>query len=145
MTSSSDGQPGIGELQRALQAVLVRFETLATKMDTQFVQKENFNVWQRLFDETIHGIRDTLKVMGEARDSQATKEDITLLRADHDRDFALLRSDLDKKASKGQIEDVVKDVTELQDDKKWLQRVIYGFIVIAILGALFVRESLGGG
>lgn len=137
VTSSNDAHPGIGELQRSLQAVLVRFEALATKMDTQFVQKENFNVWQRLFDETIHGIRDTLKAIDKANDQHATKEELV-------ERYSRLHQEIDKRAYKSLVDDLRQDVAELQDDKKWLIRLVGGVIVLAVL-TLVVAQNMGGG
>jgi hypothetical protein len=37
-----------------------------------------------------------------------------------------------------------KRISDLEDDKKWLTRVILTFIVMGILGAVFVTARVGG-
>lgn len=35
-------------------------------------------------------------------------------------------------------------VAQLEDDKKWLVRLVLGFIVLAVLGAVFAAAKVGG-
>jgi hypothetical protein len=126
--------PVIAELTRQLQDVLTRFENLSVKMDERFVQKENFIVWQRLFDETIHGIRDSIRILGETKSTHADKEDL-----------ARIETFVETRASKTEVATLRTEVDALKDDKKWLQRTIYGFLIIAVLGLLVYNKIPGGG
>ena len=51
------------------------------------------------------------------------------------------------KVDKTVFDAVVARVAQLEDDKKWLVRLVLGFIVLGILGAIFVASggTSGGG
>lgn len=49
----------------------------------------------------------------------------------------------DGKASKSSVEELQKRIDDLEDDKKWLVRLVLSFIIIAILGAVFVASGVG--
>ena len=46
-----------------------------------------------------------------------------------------------EKVDKGVFDSVVARVAQLEDDKKWLVRLVLGFIVLGILGAIFVASG----
>lgn len=116
---------GIGELSRQVQQVLMRFEGLATRLETQFIRKETYDLYKQLVDQAISSLQEHVKNLSTA---EATRN---------------LREEVERKASKGQVEGLEQRVTELEDDRKWLIRLVLGFIVLSILGAIFV-VSKGG-
>lgn len=116
---------GIGELSRQVQQVLIRFEGLAARLETQFIRKETYDMYKQLVDQAISQLQDTVKSLASAETARN------------------LREEVDKKASKGQVEGLEQRVVELEDDRKWLIRLVLGFIVLSILGAIFV-VSKGG-
>lgn len=96
---------GIGELSRQVRDVLLRFEGLATRLDTSYVQKELYNLRQEVIDKS----------------------------------FLALEKD---KAENSTVEELRKRIESLEDDKKWLVRLVIGFIILAILGAIFVASGV---
>lgn len=118
---------GIGELSRQVQQVLLRFEGLATRLETQFVRTETYEMYKLLVDQAIRTLQETTKNLASL---ESTKN---------------LREEVDKKASKGQLEGLEQRVDELEDDRKWLIRLVLGFIILGILGAVFVVSKGGGG
>lgn len=43
-----------------------------------------------------------------------------------------------------QMGSLKSEVEELKDDKKWLTRLVLGFIILAVLGVLVATGGLGG-
>lgn len=120
-----DSEIGVGELSRQVRDVLVRFEGLATRLDGQFVRDDNFRLYQRLVDQAIASLQ---KAVQELASLEMVKN---------------LKTEVDAKASKGQVAGLEEDIKELQDDKKWLIRLIVGFIVMGVLTAVIVIPKLG--
>lgn len=116
---------GIGELSRQVQQVLIRFEGLAARLESQFIRKETYDLRGQLVDQAISQLQEKTSSLATAETART------------------LREEVDKKASKGQVEGLEQRVTELEDDRKWLIRLVLGFIVLSILGAIFV-VSKGG-
>lgn len=77
--------PTIGELSRQVQGVLVRVESVVSRLETQYVRNDLYLLGQKNVDDRI---------------------------------------------------------TQLEDDKKWLYRLVIGFIVTAVLVAVF---TISGG
>jgi hypothetical protein len=120
-----EGDVGVGELSRQVRDVLVRFEGLATRLDGQFVREDNFKLYQRLVDQAILSLQNAVK---ELASLETVKN---------------LRFEVEGKASRGQVAGLEEDIKELQDDKKWLVRLIVGFIVMGVLAAVIVIPKLG--
>lgn len=124
----SDGEsPGVGELSRQVRDVLVRFEGLATRLETQFVRSDNFNLYKQLVDQAIANLQALVA---------------TLARADKVED---LERDMIDKASSSSVDALTKRVNDLEDDKKWLTRLVIGFIILGVLGAVFAVSQGAGG
>lgn len=84
----------LGEIARALDLVVTRFENLANALDTKYVRRDLFDASQLL----------------------------------HATELAVLKG----------------RVTDLEDGRKWLSRLVLGFIVLAVLGAVFTVAKAGG-
>lgn len=117
---------GIGELSRQVRDVLVRFEGLAARLENQFVRADNFAYYRQLVDAAIAALQETVKRL-------ATSEQVKNL-----------ASDVDQMATKDYVERLEKRVGDLEDDKKWLVRLVLGFIVLGVLGAVFAVTKAQG-
>lgn len=132
---TGDGEGvGVGELSRQVRDVLSRLESLAVRLETQFVRGDNFGLYKQLVDQAIvslqAGVRDIETVLRDTPDQS---------------DLSNLASRVDSKASKTDLEAVGKRVSELEDDKKWLTRLVVGVIILAVIGAVFVVQKAGTG
>jgi hypothetical protein len=112
--------------------VLVRFEGLAARLETQFVRADIFEFYKTQIQAELTRLSDAV--------SRAADKVIIAERLKDTSD------DIEKKASKGELESLSKRVSDLEDDKKWLTRIILGFVVAGVLGAAFlVNKASGGG
>ena len=111
--------------------MLVRFEGLAVRLETQFVRTDNFEYYKQLVDTAIKQLQAGASV---AADKTVVNDRI--------RD---IETDLAAKSSKKDIDDLSKRVADLEDDKKWLVRVVLLFVVTMVLtGAVAVSKLTGG-
>lgn len=120
-----------GELGRLVRDVLVRFEGLAARLETQFVRTDNFDLYKQLVDNAIKQLQTAVST---AADKAVVNDRL--------RDLDV---ELDKRSSKSQVDDLAKRVGELEDDKKWLVRVVVLFVITMVLtGAVAVSKLTGG-
>ena len=105
--------------------MLLRFERLATRLETQFVNKESYSIYQKLVDQEIKTLQDTTKQLATAETANS------------------LKSEVEGKASNGALKGLEQRVSELEDDRKWLVRLVIGFIVLGVLGAIYVASGQG--
>jgi hypothetical protein len=124
--SGIDDGPSVGELARQVQEVLSRFTGLATRLETQFVRSDNFELYKELVKQAFKALETTMALLARS-----------------DRVEELARG-MEDKADNEAFKALVKRVSELEDDKKWLTRLIIGFIILAILGAIFYVSQKGG-
>lgn len=103
----------VGELARQVQAAMQRLESLARDLQERFITREVFNLM---------------------------KENIDNKNRTQDKDIADLES---HKVDISVIGDLEKRVAALEDDKKWLTRLVGGVIILGIVGLLFVVRNLG--
>jgi hypothetical protein len=103
----------------------VRFEGLATRLETQFVRSENFQLYKQLVDTAISNLQQRV---GELASAEQMKN---------------IRDDVDEKASKSDVANLARRVDALDDDKKWLVRLVVGFIILGVLGAVFAVSQTG--
>ena len=134
--------PGIGELSRQVRDVLVRFEGLATRLETQFVRNDNFNLYKQLVDQAIFNLQGTVAAMARA-DKLADVEGDMAKKADVNYVTGLNKR-VETKAAKDVVDALVKRVDDLEDDRKWLIRLVIGFIILAVLGAVFAVSQGAG-
>lgn len=114
MTPTPDDGVSLGELSRRLSEVFVRFEGLAQRLEGgQFVRTDLYNARQEAVNTSISALQDKTKSLGD------DKVDNT--------DFRALSA----------------RVASLESDKTWLVRLVIGFIVMGVLGAIFIAS--GGG
>ena len=121
----------VGELSRMVRDVLVRFEGLAARLDNSFVRNDTFKLQIALVEAALKQLQDAIPLLADKQVTQDKIKDLS--------------DDISGKASKGELEAAVKRIAELEDDKKWLTRIILSFIVVGVLGAVFVVSKAGGG
>lgn len=113
---SEEQYPGIAELARQVRDVLVRFETLGARLETQFVRADIFQLWLQSFQQDL-------------KDLTATKEKEHKELAERD---------------KSERDHLTKRVSDLEDNIKWVVRLVIGFILLGILGAALTFTKGGG-
>ena len=117
---------GVGELSRQVRDVLVRMEGLAARLESQFIRTDNFALYKQLVDTAISQLQQAVAKLPPA-------EVVTQL-----------SKDMEDTVSKGTHAALVKRVEDLEDDKKWLIRLVLGFIVLGVLGAVFAVTKASG-
>ena len=117
---------GVGELSRQVRDVLVRMEGLAGRLESQFIRTDNFVLYKQLVDTAISQLQQAVAKLPPA-------EVVTQL-----------SKDMEDTVSKGTHAALVKRVEDLEDDKKWLIRLVLGFIVLGVLGAVFAVTKASG-
>ena len=110
-----------GELSRQVRDVLIRFQGLADRLDSSYVSKELYQLRQEVLDRIIRGIEDSLSKTCSAETVKAIEAE---------------------KASVAALDDLRKRVDTLEDDKKWLTRLVAAFIILGVLGAVFVASGV---
>lgn len=111
MTPPDEGI-SVGELSRRLSDTLVRIEGLARRLeDGQFVRTDLYTARQEAVNVALAALQDKVR-------------------------------DLDgDKAEDNQLSSLVARVEQLEDDKKWLLRLVIGFIILGVLGAIFIASG----
>lgn len=71
-----------------------------------------------------------------------TSEVFRLYRETAELRFQTIQSELNNVVSRGEYNALKDEVESLKDDKKWLTRLILGFIVLALLGLIFVAGGV---
>ena len=109
---------GIGELSRQVRDVLSRFEGLVARLETQFVRQDNFAYYRQLVDQAIRQLQETSRELADSIKQLPTE---------------------------AKLKSLEERVAELEDDKKWLTRLVLGFIVLGVIGAAFALQKAGAG
>lgn len=106
---------GLGELARQVRDVFVKLEGLATRLESgQFVRSDVFALYRENVNQALAGVQDKIKVLSE---DKADKAEVT----------STFRS-------------MEARIAALEDERKWLTRLVLGFIILGILGAIFVAS-----
>jgi hypothetical protein len=114
MTTTGDGI-GVGELARQVRDVFAKLESLATRLESgQFVRTDIFGLYRENVNQALAGLEKEAKSIQDGKVAHA--------------DFKALEA----------------RVVALEDERKWLIRLVLGFIILGILGAIFVATGTGG-
>lgn len=113
----------VGEISRQMKDVLQRFEALINKIDSTFVSRV---VWE-------------LYTLGLNQQLADIKQDIGEKAATAD--TATLHAELDKRVSKTAYDALEKRVANMEATQTWITRLVGAFIIIGILGVVFVTGS----
>ena len=105
---------GIGELARQVRDVFSRIEGLAQRLEGgQFVRNDLWQVYKEGLEARMIGLKAQLDAL------TSIKSDVT------------------------QVKNLEDRVAQLEDDKKWLVRLVIGFVILGVLGALFAVSKAG--
>lgn len=117
MNAANEGEVTVSELSRQVRDVLVNFERAITRINDTFVTKEVLD----------------LRLQAVDNKTNEQKRKIDSIQTDLDNNFVELKV----------FQDVEKRVASLEDDKKWLSRLVLGLIIVAIIGG-YVLSMRGG-
>lgn len=123
---TTDEGPGVAELARQLQGVLQRFESLSSQLEHTFVRRDIYDMYKAFIDQKLS------EIVTKA-DKLASMDKINTI-----------ETDLKELADKQTVQSLTSRVEALEDDKKWLTRLVIGFIVLGVLGAVFAASKVGG-
>jgi hypothetical protein len=99
---------GVAELSRQVRDVLARFQTLADRLENTYTTKEMFSLYKILVDQAIKTLQD--KVIELDRD----------------------------KAEKSVETSLAQRIANLEDNQKWIARLIVSLIIVAVVGTVIV-------
>ncbi len=105
------GDISIAELARQVQEVLRRFQGLADRLDTSYVSKEVFDLYKRSIDQSLTNASTNCSNL--------------------ERD----------KAEKLAFDDAIRRIANIEDNMKWIVRLLLALIVVAVVGTVI---STGG-
>lgn len=130
----SDESVTVGELARQVRDVFSRFEGLARRLeDGQFVRTDLYGLYKENVNQSLFALERAVESLEKSKASQAAH----IVVVDKVKDLE------DDKVDRTEHTSLVDRVAQLEDDKKWLVRLVIGFIVLGVLGAIFVAS--GGG
>ena len=101
----------VGELARQVRDVLTRLEGLAIRLETQFVRTDIFALYKENVNTALMGAQEKIKT--------------------HD----------DSKVDRSAFSALETRVSQLEDERKWLIRLVIGFIILGVLGAVFAASG----
>jgi ubiquinone biosynthesis protein UbiJ len=108
----ADSGMSAGELSRRMSEVLSRFEGLTKRLEEQFVRRETMQLLQDNITLTLSQVKEKI-----------TELDNT----------AAERKELDALAER---------IKQLEDDKKWLIRLVIGVVIVAVLGLVIATGGV---
>lgn len=117
MPDIGQDNPGLGELSRQVRDVLVRFEALAARLESQFVRSDLYGLYQKNVEQDLKDL--------SAICTKAT-------------------TDLDSKLTR-EMSHLSERVRSLEDNQKWLVRLIVSFVVLGVLAAAIGFQKANGG
>lgn len=128
MPDSAEGQgaPGLGELSRQVRDVLVRFEGLAARLETQFVRSDIFILYKENLDRELRRLARVVDDIEDKMDKMPSADK------------------LDKLATVESVKTLEGRVGWLEDNLKWIVRLVLGFVVMGILAAVIVFGKPAG-
>lgn len=103
----------VAELARQVQSAMTRLEQLARDLQERFITTQVFGLMKENIDNR-----------NRAQDKDIADLELT-------------------KADKSALGDLEKRVSALEDDKKWLTRLVGGVIILAVVGLLFAVRNFG--
>lgn len=131
MTDPGGSNPGLAELSRLVRDVLQRFEGLATKLETQFINKDVFKLYS---DGITREIEHLLSRVIAAESTWSKNLDASVA-AERERN-----DQLDKRNA--QLE---KRVELLEGNIRWVVRLVIAAVIAFVLAAVGLNAKAGGG
>lgn len=120
-------QPSVGELSRQVREVLLRFQSLAERLDQSYMSKEVFDLWQRLIDGKVKGVREQCSDTLAVAKGKADVDDVQALKTE--------------KANQSELNALNERVKSLEDNQKWVVRLVLGLILVAVVSAVLVTSG----
>lgn len=131
MPDSGGTQPGLGELSRLVRDVLQRFETLATKLESQFINKDVFT----LYSDGIKRELEHLVSRMNSADQTWTKNLADTVAAERERNDQLEKRNV-------QLE---KRIESLEGNIRWVVRLVIAAVIAFVLAAVGISAKAAGG
>lgn len=130
-----DDSVTVGELARSVRDVFGRLEGLARRLeDGQFVRTDIYILYKENVNQALAALERRVSEMESSKVSKTAHEGLV-------EKVSSLDSD---KAEKSTLASMDARVAQLEDDKKWLVRLIIGFIILGVLGAVFAASGAAG-
>lgn len=123
----TDQGPSVGELSRQVREVLLRFQSLAERLDQSYMSKEVFDLWQRLIDGRVKSVGEKCNETLGVAQKKADQEDLVALKQD--------------KANVSELNALNERVKSLEDNQKWVVRLVLGLILVAVVSAVLVTSG----
>lgn len=124
----------VGELSRRLTDVFTRFEGLARRLEEgQFVRTELYIVYREQVNTALAELQARVTHLEQDKASKGALAAVESRVKDLD----------DDKVDKITHNSLESRVVQLEDDKKWLVRLVIGFIILGVLGAVYAAASGG--
>lgn len=125
----SDEPISVGELSRQVRDVLLRFQTLAERLDQSYMSKEVFDLWQRLINGEIAQLQIKLTEAIETAKRKADADDLTTLKLE--------------KANTAEVSGIDNRVKSLEDNQKWVVRLVLSLIIVAVITGVLITSGSG--
>jgi hypothetical protein len=109
---AEDHDISVHELGRQVRDVLARFQSLADRLDTAYTTKEMFSLYKILVDQALSTLQEKVSEL------------------DRDKSESSTYSALEKR------------IHDLEDNQKWIVRLIVSLVVVALVGGVIIT---GGG
>lgn len=105
---TSEHDISVAELSRQVRDVVARLQSLVDRLDNVYVTKEMFNLFKILIDQEVKNLKEKVE-------------------------------NLDKEKSEKNTEAALAQrVADLEDNQKWITRLIVSLVVIAVVGLVIV-------
>ena len=136
MPTGDNGEVTPGELVRRVNDVLARLEKLVQMIEERYVRKDILELYQRGIDLQVAQIESSVKQKADAGGLAGIdkKADLTVVQG--------LVEQVRDKAEEAYVKTLEARIASLEGWNVWLTRIIGSFLVLGILGAVFV---VGGG
>lgn len=117
--------PGLAELSRLVRDVLQRFESLATKLESQFVNKDIFKLYS---DGVARELEHLVSRMNSTDSSHAKALELAVA------------------AERERNEQLENRISKLESNITWIVRIVVAAVILAVLAAVGIgRVKAGGG
>ena len=109
-----------GELARQVREVLIRFQGLADRLDNAYLTKETFSLYKDLVDRTLKQLEDASANLDRDKAEKTVTDSLS--------------HRVDNRADKGAVESLERRVSNIEDNNKWLVRLVLGVVILAVIG-----------
>lgn len=124
--SAEGGTPGLGELSRQVRDVLVRFSELAARLENQFVRSDIFILYRENMERELRRLTRIVDEIEDKVEKLPSTESVNKL------------------ATTEALKTVEGRVGGLEDNQKWITRLIIAFVVMGILAAVIAFGKPAG-